>query len=132
MKVSQDGLRGLLLTGIVELTFVRRHPKGGWSDVRRMLCTNSRELLTSIAGRIALKFRPPSHTPSYPAAQYGLVTAWDLLWQDYRQIDTRSCQVVAVIPLKTQNDIEDFWRYFNDVLQKMTPDMKEKFMDNRQ
>jgi len=132
MKVSIDGLKGLLLTGVVELTFVRRHPKANWGGVRRILCTNSRELLTGITGKVALHFRPPSHTPSYPAHQYGLVTAWDLLWQDYRQIDVKSAYVVAVMPLKTQKDIDDFWIYFNDVLQKMSPDMKNKFMDNKQ
>lgn len=125
-----DGLKGLLLTHLVELVLIRRIPKDGWNPARRMLCTNSRELLTSMAGKIALNFHPPKGPPTYPAAQHRLVTAWDILWQDYRQINMESYEIVSTMPVKTPEEIDNFWKYFNEVLQKMTPEAKKKFMNN--
>lgn len=131
MKLSMDGLRGALLTSVVELVFVRRNPKPGWSNVRRMLCTNNREILTSLAGKVALKFDPPTQSPKYNASAHKLVTAWDILWQEYRQINIESCEVLSAMPVSNKQELDNFWIYFNEVLQKMTPDMKIKFMNNR-
>ena len=54
MKLNLPGLQQLLATHVCEVTFVRRKNKPGYSQGRRMLCTNNYPLLNSPPGRIAL------------------------------------------------------------------------------
>jgi len=129
MKLSMAGLRALLDGNVVELKFIRRHFKPGFMPSRRMLCTNNRMLLNSIPGKITLHFQRPIYPPAYRPEQYNLVFAWDIFQQQYRAISMESCDIVGTLPLKTEEDINKFWRYFNEYLYRLTPVDKIKFMN---
>ena len=131
MKLSRDGLSVLLLTSVVEVRFKRRKSKAGWNDTRRMLCSNNTALLNSMPGQIALHFKKPTHPPPFNAKQHNLVTTWDILWQDYRNISTETHDVVAVMPTQTKEQVEAFWVYFADTLQRTSMAEKIAFMNDR-
>ena len=130
MKLSTNGLRTLLASHVVELRFRRRRLKIGWSVDRRMLCTNSGKLLNSIPGKIALGFKPPKGVGlRYNPSAKNLVVAYDLLWQDFRQISVESNEVITAIPVQTDEEINTFWEYFNKRLRDMSSGEKIKFMN---
>lgn len=128
MELSYRGLEKLLQTHIVELVFGRRNPKQGWPNTRRMLCTTSRLVLNSIAGKVELNFRVPSNPLPYDAEEKELIIAWDLLWQDFRAIPHETASVIYAIPVRNKNEIDEFWKYFKKGLKPMTPEQKIKFM----
>lgn len=129
MILSPNGFKSLLQTNIVEAVFTRRNVKAGWSGTRRILCTLDKNLLLSLAGRMALNYNPPKYPPAYNASAYNLVVVWDLFWQDWRAIPTDSLSVVSVIPCHTKKQQDEFWKYFSDFLQQLTPPQKENFMN---
>lgn len=126
MKLSQTALATLLSKNAVELKFLRRRPMPGDMATRRMLCTNDLVLLNSAQGRVALNFKPaPGHLKFNPQ-QKGLVLTWDIFMQDYRLVPSESVDVVSVIPTTPP---EVWWKYFSEVLSKMTATQKMAFMD---
>lgn len=128
MKLDLQGLQQLLATHVCEVSFVRRKNKPGYSQGRRMLCTNNYPLLNSPPGRIALNFKPPTKRPPFNAASHNLVTCWDILWQDYRNISVEYNNVIAAMPLRTPEEIGVFWQYFEALLKDMSPADKIRFM----
>jgi len=130
MIFSLNGLKDVLSYSVVELRFRRRRFKPGWTDYRRMLCTNSHDLLNSIPGKIALHFRKPTKRPKYNTNQYKLITAYDLFWQEYRNISPETHEILAVMPVRTDQEIEKFWQYFNEFLSQMSGSDKIKFMNS--
>lgn len=131
--MSESGLIGLeklLSENVVELKFRRRHKKGGHPPTRRMFCTTSMPLLNNIVGKSTLKYRPPKGVGlPYVPIQKGLVVCWDIFMQDFRQIPLESVDVIRTWPLKTEDDISQFWGYFMDIVHPMTPEQKTRFMD---
>ena len=126
MRVSQTALVALLSKNALELKFVRRRPMSWTGPTRRMLCTNDLILLNSVAGHTALNFKTaPGHLKYDPSAK-GLVQTWDIFMQDYRQVPSESVEVVSVIPTTPP---DEFWKYFSEVLSKMTATDKKNFMD---
>ena len=123
MRVSRSGLEAIIRNHVAEIVFWRRTP--GPSDVRRMLCTLDMQLLNSNEGRIALNFRPIKHAPSYNPRAYNLLIVWDIFMQDYRAISMDNCEVVKTIK---SNPPDEWWKYFNEVLSKMTAQQKINFM----
>lgn len=86
-------------------------------------------LLNSIAGKTALGFRPPKGVGlPYDPKTKNLVVTWDLFWQDYRQISLETANVVTAIPLKSEEDLDNFWEFFDRKLQDMAPSEKVQFM----
>ena len=126
MRLSQTALVALLNKNVVELRFMRRRPAVGSPPTRRMLATNDTILLNSSAGRTALNFKPAHGRLKYNPQAKGLVMTWDIFMQDFRQVPAESVEVVAVIPT---NPPEVFWKYFGEVLSKMSALDKETFMD---
>ena len=126
MRVSQSALTKLLEKNAVELRFSRRRPIAGSSPTRRMLATNDGMLLNSAAGKTALNFRPASGRLKFNPTQKGLVLTWDIFMQDYRLVPAESVDVVSVIPTTPP---EEFWKYFSEVLSRMSGTDKEQFMD---
>lgn len=126
MRVSQSALTKLLEKNAVELRFSRRRLIAGSPPTRRMLATNDGMLLNSAAGKTALNFRPASGSLKFNPTQKGLVLTWDIFMQDYRLVPAESVDVVSVIPTTPP---EEFWKYFSEVLSRMSGTDKERFMD---
>lgn len=126
MKLSQSALAALLSKNAVEVKFLRRRPRRGDLPTRRMLCTNDLTMLHSAQGRVALNFRSAPKSLDFNPQQKGLVLTWDIFMQDYRLIPAESVDVVAVIPTTPP---EEWWKYFSQVLSKMSATDKLAFMD---
>jgi len=129
MRLTWSGLKALSKDNVLELKFVRRHPKPGWKDTRRMLCTNATYILNSAPGHIALHFHPPTHPPIIFEGHYNMVCMWDLLWQEYRNVSCDCVNVITVIPVKTEEERSNFWQYFTKYLEAMSPAQKLIFMN---
>ena len=129
--MGYENLIGLFGTHVVELVAVRRNPKPGKGPIRAFFATNNWGLLNGIAGKTALHFRAPTHPPPYSAKAKNLFTTWDILMQDWRNINLNNYAIREVLPLKTAEDISMFWQYFAFILKPMTAEEKTTFMDNR-
>jgi hypothetical protein len=125
MAYSIKGLKLVCLQNVVELRFSRRN-KLRYGPTRRMLCTLDGKLLNSTEGKKILNFRPPRYAPPYDAEAKGLLTVWDIIMQDWRNIPVAAVDVVMAVPTKNQ---KDFWDYFNKVIGKMSASQKSAFMD---
>ena len=128
MAISYIGMQQLLANSVVELAFIRRNEKAGWPSNRRMLCTNSVSLLSSLAGRMALNFRVPTQPPPYNAKDKNLFITWDIFMQNYRALPLESVIVVNAIPVSNQKEIDLFWEYFDKALRPMSSNDKTQFM----
>jgi hypothetical protein len=126
MKLSQTSLAALMSKNAVEIKFLRRRPVAGEPAFRRMFATNDLLLLNSAAGRTALNFRPATGRLDFNPAQKGLVLTWDIFMQDYRLVPANTADVISVIPTTPP---DEFWKYFSEVLSKMSSTDKMSFMD---
>ena len=126
MRLGRNALIHALRTNVVEVKFVRRHPKVGYAITRRMLCTNDQQLLESIPGKLALHYKAPKGVPRYYASQHNLVTTWDIFMQHWRNISVESHDVIAMISTRPA---DNFWTYFNNQLAKMSQQSKIDFMN---
>ena len=141
--VSRGELKNLLQHNVCEIVFVRRRPERAPVPprmyIRRMLCTNSISLLTSYNAKISLNFRLPRTGRRIDEVKHDIVCVWDIFEQDYRNVSIStpeapgtgkgpsgsSCYLRQTIP-----DDDTFWKYYNDVLIKMTPEQKRNFEDS--
>lgn len=127
--VSMGELDRLLRSNVCIISFVRKHPVSGRNAIRRMLCTNSVDLLGSYNGRVKLSYRPPSQPPPYNPANYGLVCAWDILMIDYRMINAQKCYLNYQYPVTLKEERNMFWReLFNKTFYLMSSKEKEGWM----
>jgi len=126
MRVSQTALVALLNKNAVELKCLRRRPLEGDMPTRRMLATNDTILLNSSAGRVALNFKPATGRLKFNPASKRLVLTWDIFMQDYRLVPADAVEIISVIPTTPP---DQFWKYFGDVLSKMSATDKQQFMD---
>jgi len=127
VKLSVSGLYSLCQQNVVEVKFTRRLQNVGKGAVRRMYATLDSELLNSKEGFEILRFKPPTQSASYNANAKGLVTVWDILFQDWRNIPSDTANVVTVTPTRP---LEQFWKYFNDTIRNMTEKDKANFMNS--
>ena len=125
MKVSWVDLRKLCLKNVVELKFVRRN-KLRYPATRRMLCTLDTVLLNSDFGKETLNFKPPRYAPPYDAKSKSLLTVWDIIMQDWRNVPVDACEMVVAVPTSPQNK---FLEFFDKKIGKMSALQKKSFMD---
>ena len=125
MKLGLPTLKALLDNNVLEIKFTRRRPKPGVPLTRRMLCTNSQQLLMSENGRSVLNFQPAGGRPVFDKELYNLVHAWDVMKQDYRCISVDNCELVTQLPAD-----DTFWEYFNKNILIMTTEQKTGFMNS--
>jgi len=125
MKASLPTIKSLLLNNVVEIKFLRKRPKPGTPDTRRMLCTNSLSLLNSTEGRLALNYRRAIQMPKFDPTAKNLVITWDIFMQDYRCINMAACDLIQVIPAN-----KEFWTFFNNRLVGMDAAQKINFMNS--
>ena len=83
-------------------------------------------LLNSAPGRTVLNFRSASGSLKFNPQSKGLVLTWDIFMQDYRLVPADTADVISVIPTTPP---EEFWKYFSDVLSRMSTTDKNQFMD---
>jgi len=124
MVVQRSTLDSILLANVCDVRFVRKIPRNGRPPTRRMLCTKSYSLLNSTNGRITLNYRPPTNPPQVNEAKDNIITVWDILIQDYRNINMAQCDLIEQIPAT-----EEFWEYFNDNIYPMSSDQKINFIN---
>jgi len=124
MRVQRSALDSILLNNVCEVRFVRRNIKPGAPLTRRILCTKSHSLLTSTNGRITLNYRPPTNPPQINEAAENLITVWDIIMQDYRNISMEQCELIQQFPAG-----EEFWEYFNESIYPMSPEQKLTFLN---
>ncbi len=127
MRLGRTALWMLLKSHVAELRFLRRVEKPGFSDYRRMLCTNDPTLLLSTPGKKILHYTVPGGSLNYNPAAKNLVVAWDIFMQNYRMINCNDVEVIAVI--KSTPDPQPFWKYFYERLAQMSAGQKARFMD---
>ena len=123
--MSLQNLAKLCSTNIVELKFTHRN-KMRIPPNRRMLCTLDSVLLNSTARKNLLNFRPPTKPPRYNASKYNLLTVWDVLMQDFRNIPVDAVDVITATPTRP---ISSFLKFFNQKLSKMSAMEKLAFME---
>ncbi len=127
--MTNTQLQDLLGKQVVELDFVRRHEKLGWSDIRALLGTTNYELLNSQFGFQVLHFKPPKGVGmGYDYKKYNLCVVWDMFRQEYRVFGAEQANIHKVWELDTPEKIEEFQQYFYDYIINMTNDQKLKFM----
>ena len=124
MRVSLASLQTLQKSNVLEIKFMRRHPKPGFPPTRRMLCTGDLSLLNSPQGRIALNFRPAFNRPAYNPTPKNLLITWDILMQDYRMVNMDACQLITLVPNAM------FWKFFNERLALMSTQQKIILMNS--
>lgn len=124
MAVSWGNLFKICSSNLVELKFVRRNKKNP-IPTRRMLCTLDSRLLRSTFGKNILNFKVPKFKPPYNAKSKNLLTVWDILLQDWRNIPCDSIEVVSVVPTVP---LKNFLVYFDKHIKPMTTAEKEQFL----
>ena len=87
------------------------------------------DVFNSPPGRITLNYKPPTKNALYNTDNYRLVTCWDILKQDYRNISIEYNDIIAAMPVRTVDEIKVFWQYFEAVLKEMNATDKIKFMN---
>jgi len=125
MKVSLGDLRKICLKNVAELKFTRRN-KLRYPPTRRMLCTLDSILLNSDFGKEVLNFKTPKFSAPYNAKAKGLLTVWDIIMQDWRNVPVEACELVVAVPTQPQNE---FIKYFDQKIGKMSSLQKKSFMD---
>ena len=119
----------LYATHVVEVKVIRRNTKLGRGMTRKFLSTNSRLLLDSIAGMTAFHFKALINPPPYNAQSRNLLTAYDLLMQDYRNINLDTDTVLGAMPIRNEEELNNFWQYFATNLSKWSSSNKQMFMN---
>lgn len=118
-----------LKNNVCILYILRRHRIKGMSSYRRMLCTNSYELLNSFNGKMVINFRPPVSRPPFDPRQKNLIITWDILMQDYRCVNMDECYLNYEYPVTTEDQRNKFWdEMFNKTFYIMSTEEKNGWM----
>lgn len=125
MGIGLNQLLPILLKNVAEVRFLRRIPIPGATTFRRMWCTNSSELLNSYNGKTILNYFQPRGGFHYDASSKNLIITWDILMQDYRQINMDNCELLRSIPAN-----DEFWKFFNKNILIMSTQQKINFMNS--
>lgn len=127
--MDNTSLQALLGANVLELDFVRRHPKLGWSDVRGLFGTTNYDVLNGPFGRQVLNFIPPKGVGmGYDYKSYNLCVVWDIFRQEYRVFGAEQVNIHKQWDVTTEEGRKEFEQYFYDYIINMTEDSKLKFM----
>jgi len=127
--VNNHQLQSILGTNVVELNFVRRHPKLGYSNIAGMFGTTNPALLNSPFGFQVIHFRPPLGVGmGYDYKSKNLCVIFDMFRQDYRVFGAEQVDIHKQWPLTNEEEIVAFEKYFYDYIINMSEDAKEKFI----
>jgi hypothetical protein len=129
VNVTRASLQRLLGSNVVELRFVRRHKKPYWGDVRGLIGTTSPKILTSELGTKVLNFVPPKGIGmAYNYKKRNLAMTWDIFRQEYRVFPVETTVLVNYYPVKTDEQIDQFWKFFAESISKMSQNEKLLYM----
>jgi hypothetical protein len=127
--VQNSQLQSRLGQEVLELTFVRRHPKLGWSNVRAIIGTTNYSLLNGMFGKQVLLFQPPKGVGmGYDYRSKGLCVIWDIFRQEYRVFGAEQVSIRQQWSVRTEEEQEIFEKYFYDNLINMSNQDKLDFM----
>lgn len=127
--MNNSHLQSLLGKNVLELSFVRRHPKLGWANIRSMLATTNYNLLNGQFGKQVLNFIPPKGVGmGYDYKSKGLSIAWDSMRQEYRLISPEQLEIRQQWDVSTPEGIDAFQKYFYDFIINMSEQDKLDFM----
>jgi hypothetical protein len=128
--VNNASLQNILANNVVELTFVRRHQKLGYNDVRAVLGTTNYKLLNSPDfGFAVLHFQPPKGVGmGYNYKAKNLCVIWDFFRQEYRVFGAEQVSIRKLFDLNDPEQEQSFYEWFKDFILNMTEDEKEDFM----
>lgn len=122
-------LQSVIGKNVVELDFVRRHPKMGWSDIRGMFGTTNPALLNSDFGFQVIHFKPPNGMGmGYDYKRYNLCVIFDMFRQEYRVFGAEQVNVHKIWPLSNEEEIESFKNYFYEYIINMSESDRMKFI----
>jgi len=131
-----------LQLNVAEVVFVRRRrakDPSVTSRTRRMICTLNFKILNSEFGKRILKFKPARQNAEYSAASRGLITVWDIIMQNWRDINVQTAVIIQkpitnaiALPMlvNNENELATFIDYYDKKIAKMTVGEKRKFMDS--
>lgn len=127
--MTNSNLQAILGNNVVELTFVRRHPKLGWSNVRGLFGTTNFPLLNGQFGSQVLHFVPPKGVGmGYDYKKYNLCVVWDMFRQEYRVFGAEQVQIRKQFDLSTPEAQTEFEQYFYDYIINMSQQDKLDFI----
>lgn len=103
-KVSLGSLTSILRDNLCEIFIKhRRLPLANRPIFRRMLCTNSNEILRTFHGISRLGFRAPTKPPPFNASALNLIITWDILMKDHRCINLDDTFLIQKYPINERN-----------------------------
>lgn len=127
--MTNSSLQKILADNVVELTFVRRHQKKGWNDIRGLLGTTNYELLNGPFGYSVLRFQPPTGAGmGYNYKAKNLCVVWDFFRQEYRVFGAEQVRLRQLFDLTKEEEKEKFYEWFYDYIINMTEEAKQDFM----
>jgi len=127
--MNNSSLQKILANNVVELTFVRRHQKLRWNDIRGLLGTTNYELLNGPFGYSVLNFQPPKGVGmGYDYKAKNLCVVWDFFRQEYRVFGAENVQIRTVFDLTNEEEKDKFYEWFYEYIINMTDQQKNKFM----
>lgn len=124
-----SAVQSMLGKNVVELTFVRRHEKMYWNDIRGLLGTTNYELLNGPFGKGVLHFRPPNGKGmGYDYKSKNLCVVWDFFRQEYRVFGAEQVRIRQMFDLSTPDKFQEFYEWFYQYILNMTETQKNDFM----
>ena len=128
--MNNNTLQNILANNVVELTFVRRHEKIGYNNVRALLGTTNYKLLNSPDfGFAVLHFQPPKGVGmGYNYKAKNLCVVWDFFRQEYRVFGAEQVSIRKLFDLNDPDQEQLFFDWFRDFIINMTEDQKLDFM----
>ena len=130
MAISRTLLESTLKSSVCEIKWVRRIPRTDYALSRRALATNSRLLLNTKRGASVFKYASPTQPNVLDTARLNLVTYYDLMRLEYRNVSCESAVLIKVFPLTDEKTLDKWWATFNRFIKGMSGDQKKQFMDS--
>jgi hypothetical protein len=127
--MNNGSLQNILGSNVVELTFVRRHEKLKYNNIRGLLGTTNYELLNGPFGYSVLRFQPPSGVGmGYDYKSKNLCVVWDFFRQEYRVFGAEQVKIRKLFDLTNEEEKEKFYEWFYEYIINMSSEQKEDFM----
>jgi hypothetical protein len=127
--VNNSTLQKILAENVVELTFVRRHERRKWNNIRGLLGTTNYELLNGPFGFAVLHFQPPKGVGmGYDYKAKNLCVVWDFFRQEYRVFGAEQVRIRKLFNLTNEDEKKKFYDWFYEYIINMTDQEKNNIM----